>query len=97
LAAGLFRSDAAYWWVMGMIMRRGLLHFGGGGGRGLVDGLWFGAAFVLLVGMVLRVVNGFVGNHQFRFFGIAVLLLGVLLAVFAWIGGRIIHDDDRPH
>ena len=77
-------------------MVRGLQRLGGNGGRTLIDGLWFGAGFVLLVGLLLRVAAGFLSHFPLRLIGIAALALGVLLAVLAWAAEKVLHDNG-PH
>ena len=72
--------------------RYGLQWLGSGSGRALLDWLWLGSGFVLLIGLSLRVCAGLLHNPHLRLTGIALLALGVLLAVFAWLGERLASD-----
>ena len=72
--------------------RHGLQWLGTGGGRVFLDWLWLGSGFILLAGLSLRVCAGFLSSPQLRLFGIALLALGVLLAVLAWIGEKLSSD-----
>jgi hypothetical protein len=72
--------------------RHGLQWLGSGGGRAFLDWLWLGSGFILLTGLTLRVCAGLFASQQVRFTGIAMLALGVLLAVLAWVGERVSGD-----
>lgn len=74
--------------------RHGLQWLGTAGGKTFLDWLWLGAGFILLAGLTLRVCAGFLSSPQLRLFGIALLALGVLLAVVAWIGEKLSGDPE---
>jgi hypothetical protein len=75
--------------------RHGLQWLSGEGGRSLLDWVWLAAGFTLLAGLVMRLSSGFVGTHEFRFAGMAVLAVGIVLAVLGWIGEKVAHDTER--
>jgi len=74
--------------------RHGLPWLGSGGGRVFLDWLWLGSGFILLAGLGLRVCAGFIGSPHLRLFGIAMLALGVILAVIAWLGEKLGGDSE---
>jgi hypothetical protein len=55
--------------------------------RVLPDGLWIAAGTIVLVGFILRPLGSYFGR-ELRYTGIAVIALGLVLAVIAWLGER---------
>lgn len=51
------------------------------------SGLWIASGAIVLVGFILRPLGSYFGR-EFRYTGIAVLALGLVVAVIAWLTER---------
>ena len=62
--------------------------------RVLPGGLWIASGTIVLVGLILRPLGSYFGR-ELRYTGIAVIALGLVLAVIAWLGERWSQAKDR--
>ncbi|HTS91618.1 MAG TPA: hypothetical protein VMG55_06440 [Stellaceae bacterium] len=66
-----------------------------GVGARVARALWLGAGGILLTGFAMRVLAGLVHSQTLRHGGVAVMALGVALAIGAglseWLGNRHAH------
>jgi len=56
--------------------------------RVLLERLWIAAGLVVLVGFVLRPIGSFLHWAEIREAGIAVIAVGVVIAVVGWLAER---------
>jgi hypothetical protein len=56
-------------------------------GRVLPSGLWIASGAIALVGFILRPLGSYFGR-EFRYTGIAVIAIGLVVAVVAWLSER---------
>jgi len=56
--------------------------------------LWIASGGIILVGFILRPLGSYFGR-EFRYTGIAVIALGLVVAIVAWLTERWIQTRDR--
>jgi hypothetical protein len=66
----------------------------GGKSRVFPGGLWIAAGAIALVGFILRPLGSYFGR-ELRYTAIAVIALGLVVAVVAWLGERWSQAKDR--
>ncbi len=57
--------------------------------RILLERLWIAAGLVVLAGFVLRPLGSFFGLREIRHLGIAVIAVGVVIAVLGWCAEKV--------
>lgn len=57
--------------------------------RILLERLWIAAGLVVLVGFVLRPLGSFFGRPEIRHLGIAVIAIGIVIAVLGWCAEKV--------
>lgn len=64
---------------------------GGGAGRSfsLAYGLWIAAAALVVAGFVLRILASLLSVPHLRFGGVAVIAVGLGVAVLGWVSERL--------
>ena len=62
--------------------------------RAMPGGLWIASGTIVLVGFILRPLGSYFGR-EFRYTGIAVIALGLVVAVIAWLSERWSRAKDR--
>lgn len=60
----------------------------------LATGLWITAAMMVVAGFILRLLASLLSLSPLRYGGIAVLALGLAVAVLGWVSERL--SADRP-
>jgi len=55
-----------------------------------VNALWVAAAVTVVTGFVVRSFSTFIGSPEFRWGGMLLIALGIIIAVLGWIGERIV-------
>lgn len=58
--------------------------------RVLVNGLWIAAAAIVVAGFLLRVLASLLAQADLRIFGVALMALGLGVAVIGWISERFV-------
>lgn len=56
--------------------------------RILLERLWIAAGVVVLAGFVLRPIGSFFGRPDIRHLGIAIIAIGVVIAVVGWLAEK---------
>jgi len=65
----------------------------GRGSRAWVDVLWISAGVITFAGFVLRPLGSFFGR-EFRYTGIVVIAIGLVVAMVAWLGEHLHHKKN---
>jgi hypothetical protein len=63
----------------------------GGNGRKerlVVNWLWLGAAAIVTIGFVLRIIASIFERSELRFIGIVIIAIGIVLGALGWVGER---------
>jgi hypothetical protein len=63
--------------------------FGNGKQRPFVNGLWIGAALMVIAGFVLRIVASALGRGDLRLTGVAMIAVGIVAGCLGWLGERL--------
>ena len=58
--------------------------------RVLVNGLWIAAAAIVVAGFLLRVLASLLAHTHLRFIGVALIAVGLGVAVVGWISERFV-------
>jgi len=58
--------------------------------RRVVNGIWVAAAVIVLAGFILRSLSSLFANAGLRYSGIAVIAVGLAVALVGWVGERVI-------
>jgi hypothetical protein len=62
--------------------------------RLLPGGLWIASGAIMLIGFILRPLGSYFGR-ELRYTGIAVIAIGLVVAIVAWLTERWSHAKDR--
>ena len=60
------------------------------GERVLVNGLWIAAAAIVVAGFLLRVLASLLTRTDLRILGVALIALGLGVAVVGWLSERLV-------
>lgn len=58
--------------------------------RFFVNGLWIGAAVLVVSGFILRFLASLLAVSDLRIIGVAVIAVGLAVAVLGWVGERFL-------
>ena len=61
--------------------------------RAWVDALWIAAGVIAVAGFILRPLGSFFGR-EFRYTGIVVIAIGLVVAMIAWLGEHLHHKKN---